>query len=194
MDPSRRELSIIESQFVLSVTEKSTLDNSLKNWHSAMASASAASAFYTSTPLATALCKRNVQAGALVIGCAFLALASLLTDTYLHTVSYTYNLYKMTVLEYRNGSIATAPNVDYLGVMYDDCSGVGYISGQTVSGPSVTITYTEPVPMNGWYFVTHSGRLFVCPALMIVEPHIFASKLQVCVTDKTVRCSCSHKP
>ncbi len=161
LEASKHELSILEHQFVLSVTEKGTLDNGLKNWHSAMASASAASAFYTSTPLATALCKRNVQAGAILIGCAFLAMAALLSDAYFHTVSHTHNMYRFTTLEYRNGSAATAPNVAYFAVMLDACSGVGYVKGEEVSGASMTITYTEHVPMNGLYFMTYAGR-FLC--------------------------------
>lgn len=95
--------AIVERRFLTSLKVRRKLDDGLHNWHSAMASASAASAFYTSTPLATALCKGNVQLGTLLLALAFFVPAALRTGSYLQIQGASYTSYRFTALELRGG-------------------------------------------------------------------------------------------
>ena len=118
---------IVEQHFLRLMREVQSLDKNLNNWGHAMQGARWASSFYTATPLTTALCKRIPQAGAMLIGCAWLALAVYLTSVGLRNPHEkmvemrTSRYYRFTHIETRGGGIPVAGSQVKWGPIFDTC-------------------------------------------------------------------------
>jgi hypothetical protein len=117
---------IVEQHFLRLMREIQSLDKNLNNWD-AMQGARWASSFYTATPLTTALCKRVPQAGAMLIGFAWLVLAVYLTSVGLrnpHDKMVEMRIaryYRFTNIETRAGGVPVAGSQVKWGPIFDTC-------------------------------------------------------------------------
>lgn len=113
----------MERQFIRSVKNKERLDKSLNNWETAMRGASTASAFFTTAPLTTALCKRDAQLGALVIGCAWFALAifiGMMIGFGMRPNIAADRFYRFTALELRSGVHIMQPSISAFQILTEE--------------------------------------------------------------------------